>query len=250
MGDIRVLYSLSSFAQKSKRTYPRGRAESVFQIKQSMCEIDKIGIHEIGIYERFIHKKEAERNPATEQHFSEKFDQQYSELLEKDRFIEELKNEVEKLKVELAQAQLLIMEKEETACVPSETCATVRLPGNTGNSVHSQIRGNGYSLDRVEGVSVSQGEEIMCDTPFANKPNMALRFPSKDERNKAIDLCWVDPDLIHVPRDIADGLTMVIPKEFVALFKSKGFIFTASPVLSQDALTLEEQRLLRKKYSM
>lgn len=223
-----------------------GKAESVYS--RSLCEIDKI----------FSQKKEAVENPPVEQPFSEKFDQQRSELLEKDKLIEELKNEIEKLKVELAQAQLLIMEKEEFACIPSETRATVRLPDNTGNSVHSHIMGNGDSLDRDRGVTVSLGGEKMIFQSRWNKPitaylpreKRALTFSSEDERRKAVHLCWHDPDLIGVPRGIANGLTLVFPKEAVPYFESKGIKFSVSFVLSQDELTLEERRRLRHEYGM
>ncbi len=136
--------------------YPRGRTESVFQKKN-------ISMRGIIVCERLNQKLNTAEHYGIKQHFfSDKFDQQRSELLEKDKLIEELKNEVEKLKVELAQAQLLIVEREEAACVPSGTRATVCLLDNAVNSVHSQIKGNGDSLDRVEGDLISQGEEKMC----------------------------------------------------------------------------------------
>lgn len=134
----------------------RARVGSVERPEQIMCE----SIHEI----KNNLKKEAKEEAESPQYVSETVDQMRSELLEKNADIDRLKIENEKLKTELAQIQLLVNEKEwkkGTACAPSEPHATVHLSDNTDNTVHPHITGNGYSLDRVEGVLISQGEEKM-----------------------------------------------------------------------------------------
>lgn len=67
----------------------------------------------------------------------------------------------------------------------------------------------------------------------------AITFSSKDERNRAVDLCWYDPDLEGVPRDIVDGLTMIVPEEAVEIFRKKGIAFEVFRFVSSWDLSLQ-----------
>lgn len=246
----KVTFFVTMDMDMDKETCHRARVGSTENPKQVLCE----SMYEI----RNSLKKEAKEEAESPQYnVSETVDQLRSELLEKNAIIESFSIEIEKLKTELVQAQLLINEKE-TACIPIEPHATVRLPDNAGNSVHSNISGNGASSERTEEAAAFLGGKKMSLTTRWNKPitaylskeKRALTFLSKEERNKAVDLCWSDPDLLNVPRAIAGGLTLVVPEEAVHFFKSNGLRFNLSRVLSQADLTLEECRKLRKKYGM
>ena len=65
----------------------------------------------------------------------------------------------------------------------------------------------------------------------------AITFLSRDERNKAVDLCWYDPDLKGVPRGIGNGLTMIIPEEAVEVFREKGLVFEVFRVIGSGDLS-------------
>ena len=144
--------------------FPKGKERSVYQKEQNIYEMEK-NEEKISSQKKVV----ADGSIVEQQDVNDTVVQMRSELSQKSADIERLLNENEKLKTELAQAQLLIMEKEETTCVPSEPRATVHLLDSTDNSVHSHITGNGYSLDRVEGVSFSQGDEKMCASALSTK---------------------------------------------------------------------------------
>ena len=51
---------------------------------------------------------------------------------------------------------------------------------------------------------------------YQAKELRVLKFSSDTEIREAVRLCWNDPELIGMPRDYADELTMVVPAEAVA----------------------------------
>lgn len=52
---------------------------------------------------------------------------------------------------------------------------------------------------------------------YANVELRALKFPSEDEIDRAIDLCWSNPVLKGVPNDTPGGITLVVPEEVVRI---------------------------------
>ena len=57
------------------------------------------------------------------------------------------------------------------------------------------------------------------------KDKKALKFPNYEQRNMAIHLVWHDKELFGLPRNCADGSTMIVPAEAVELFRKKGIEF-------------------------
>jgi len=76
----------------------------------------------------------------------------------------------------------------------------------------------------------------------------ALKFASKELCNQAIHLCWNDPNLYDLPREYADGLTMVVPAQAAELFK--GLHPEVSDVRSAGDLTAERYAFLRRFHSV
>lgn len=62
---------------------------------------------------------------------------------------------------------------------------------------------------------------------YKNADIRALEFCSRKEFERTIRLCWKDPDLDGLPRDSLDGEMLLVPKEAVALLRSKGLSFKA-----------------------
>ena len=67
---------------------------------------------------------------------------------------------------------------------------------------------------------------------YLNKNLRALKFKSVKEIDRAIDLCWLDPELFGLPREYADGKTMIVPEEAISIFKDRGLKFKASELES------------------
>ncbi len=47
-----------------------------------------------------------------------------------------------------------------------------------------------------------------------------VRFASVAALNRAITLCWTDPALKGVPRYTTDGVSLIVPREAVPIFKT------------------------------
>ena len=62
----------------------------------------------------------------------------------------------------------------------------------------------------------------------------ALKFSSRKEYNRAVDLFWNDPDLKGIPRDTPDKMTHIVPMEAVELLRKKGLDFKLIPLKSKD----------------
>jgi hypothetical protein len=58
----------------------------------------------------------------------------------------------------------------------------------------------------------------------------ALRFPNNEERVKALHLVWHDDELFGLPRNHADGDTLIVPAEAVDVFRRKGINFVVLEV--------------------
>jgi hypothetical protein len=87
-------------------------------------------------------------------------------------------------------------------------------------------------------------------TSYSVQEKRALKFPSTEEIDCAISLCWNDPDLKDMPRAYAGNLTMVVPENSVELFRAKGLNFEVLRVLSQSDLLPERYESLKRKYGM
>ena len=85
---------------------------------------------------------------------------------------------------------------------------------------------------------------------YSNAELRALKFRSEKEIDRAIGLCWSDPDLIGLPRDYADGKTMIVPQEAVELLRNKGLKFRSSELVDTNTLTPEELIERRRKHGM
>ena len=82
------------------------------------------------------------------------------------------------------------------------------------------------------------------------KQKTALKFLAEAELDKALDLFWKDDELYGLPRDYADGRTIVVPTEAVALLRRKGLQFQEINVVSSGDLSPERERQLRKVHGM
>ena len=67
---------------------------------------------------------------------------------------------------------------------------------------------------------------------YHNSELKFLRFSSEEEIVRAIHLCWNDPELVSMPRDYRDALTMEVPQEAVELFQMGGLNFRVSEYLT------------------
>jgi hypothetical protein len=59
-----------------------------------------------------------------------------------------------------------------------------------------------------------------------------VRFASIAVLNRAIDLCWRDPELKGVPRYTTDGRSLIVPREAVPIFKARRLRFSSRKVRS------------------
>jgi hypothetical protein len=59
-----------------------------------------------------------------------------------------------------------------------------------------------------------------------------VRFASIPVLNRAIDLCWRDPELKGVPRYTTDGRSLIVPREAVPIFKARRLRFSSRKVRS------------------
>ena len=78
----------------------------------------------------------------------------------------------------------------------------------------------------------------------------ALKCPSVEEFEKAIDLIYSDPDLKGLPFDSPDGMTLFTPVDAVKLLRSKGLKFRASLLLNKRDLAPERLAKMQAKYGM
>ncbi len=77
---------------------------------------------------------------------------------------------------------------------------------------------------------------------YSNEEMRVIKFRSIKEINRLIDLCWIDPDLIGLPRDYANGKTMFVPAEAIDLLKAKKLKFTTSKLGNPPPDELARQR--------
>jgi hypothetical protein len=85
---------------------------------------------------------------------------------------------------------------------------------------------------------------------YTNAELRALKFRSVKEFERAIKLCWDDPDLKGLPRGSPDGITLIVPEEAVEYFRARGLKFEVSRVLSSEDLPPEKLAEMRRKYGM
>jgi hypothetical protein len=80
----------------------------------------------------------------------------------------------------------------------------------------------------------------------------AMKFSSAEGINRAIELCWEDPDLKGVPRKSPDGITLIVPEEAVELFKAKDekLEFEVSKVLSRKDIPPQRLAEMRRRHGM
>jgi hypothetical protein len=80
----------------------------------------------------------------------------------------------------------------------------------------------------------------------------ALKFSSVDAINRAVELCWEDPDLKGVPWKSPDGITMIVPEEAVELFRAKDekLEFEVGKVLSRKDIPPQRLAEMRRRHGM
>jgi hypothetical protein len=118
-------------------------------------------------------------------------------------------------------------------------------------NIEEELRGEiGKLQNRIEELEKRTRWRTLI-TSYRTKDLRILKFPSESEINRAIDVCFRDTDFDGMPFDFADGLTMVVPEEAVALFRARGFQFKISRLLSPSDLTPEEySELKRRRHTM
>lgn len=122
---------------------------------------------------------------------------------------------------------------------------------NTGESLLvSPVRGTkGSSRKRRGKKGMNGSSHPIWNRSLAAYPNSelrAIRFRSEREIDRAIDLCWSDPDLKGLPRDIADGKTLIVPADAIPYLTKKGLKFTVSTLLDKDDLPPDEFSKMRR----
>lgn len=78
----------------------------------------------------------------------------------------------------------------------------------------------------------------------------ALKFSSREECHRAIDIFFHDRELLHVPLDIADGSTLVVPVEAVGLVRDKGLHFEIQEIVGPSSLPPEVRKQWRRDHGM
>ncbi|OHA16018.1 MAG: hypothetical protein A3H57_02340 [Candidatus Taylorbacteria bacterium RIFCSPLOWO2_02_FULL_43_11] len=76
-------------------------------------------------------------------------------------------------------------------------------------------------------------KKIVWTGRLGNYSRKAIRFSTRRDREKALHLVWHDPELVGLPRDHADGDTLVVPSQSVPLFRKKGIKFRVYKVKNQ-----------------
>lgn len=104
-------------------------------------------------------------------------------------------------------------------------------------------------LRRANGKNV-QTQWLKRFSAYTSNELRVLQFRSITELEKAIDLCWKDPDLKGVPRDTPDGRSLIVPQEAVDYFKAKGLRFRISTLLNPDDLSSKQLAALRRQHGM
>lgn len=82
---------------------------------------------------------------------------------------------------------------------------------------------------------------------------VALKFPSREEQNKAIDLFYTDPALRDFPRDYAGGHKIIVTEDWVEYLRVAGLTFESTtnvnPEPAEGISFLEQVRDERKMRS-
>jgi hypothetical protein len=77
----------------------------------------------------------------------------------------------------------------------------------------------------------------------------AIKFPSVEERARAIEVLFQDPALVEMPLDVADGITLIVPSQAIALLRRRRLDFHVSKLLTLGSLPADERAELQRKYS-
>ena len=75
---------------------------------------------------------------------------------------------------------------------------------------------------------------------------VGLQFDSTVELDAAIDWLWTEPQLRDLPRVHVGRNTMIVPTGSVDLFRSRGYQFTLSRVVSAGELLPEDINRIRR----
>jgi hypothetical protein len=71
----------------------------------------------------------------------------------------------------------------------------------------------------------------------------AIRFKSRKERDKALDLLWNDDEFFGMPYEIAVSQMLVVPAESIPFFWKKGVKFTIYDVVSGRSSSTEGEQM-------
>lgn len=63
---------------------------------------------------------------------------------------------------------------------------------------------------------------------YSNEELRSLKFRSVKEINRAVDFIWSDPEFKNLPQGSPDGMTLIVPKEAVSLFRKRKLKFEVS----------------------
>jgi orotate phosphoribosyltransferase len=78
----------------------------------------------------------------------------------------------------------------------------------------------------------------------------ALRFDSVDEIDRAIDIIWTMPELLGVPNESPEGLTLIVPAGATEYFKDAGLAVNVDHLLDFSDLSAAELAECRRHYGM
>lgn len=77
----------------------------------------------------------------------------------------------------------------------------------------------------------------------------AIKFPSVEERVRAIEVLFQDAELVEMPLDVADGVTLIVPSQAIDLLRRRRLDFHVSKLLTLGSLPAHERAELQRKYS-
>jgi hypothetical protein len=85
-------------------------------------------------------------------------------------------------------------------------------------------------------------------TSYSAEELRAIKFPSVEERVRAMEFLFQDPELVEMPLDVADGVTLIVPSQAIALLRRRRLNFHVSKLLTLGSLPADERAELQRKY--
>jgi len=107
-------------------------------------------------------------------------------------------------------------------------------------SRHFVIKDDGTSL------SPSAKQAAPAAQVHGNRQQVGMQFAAKAELDAAIDWLWSEPELRDIPRVHVGRNTIIVPMQYVDLFRNRGYHFALSKVVSAGDLPPEEINRIRR----